>query len=82
MPRVFMWRESHPGEQDSNGTTSIRSETLTDWQGLLDTLSTHGPQQLIDQIRHAEYTDTQPRPRHKPHDDASVIFCSFEPEDP
>lgn len=52
---------------------------LTDWEGVLDTLSAHGPQPLIDQLRQAEYADAQAaqRQRYKLHDDASVIFCSF-----
>jgi len=57
---------------------------LIDWKGVLDTLAAHGPQPLIDQLRQAEYADalTAPRPRYKPHDDASVIFCSFGSESP
>ena len=61
---------------------AVETFHLMDWLGLLDTLAAHGPEHLIQQIRQAELTDTRAaqRPRHKPHDDASVIYCSLQPE--
>lgn len=56
---------------------------LTDWSGLLNTLTEHGPQELIRQVRFAEQADSEGRnhPRYKRHDDATAILCMFEEGD-
>lgn len=56
---------------------------LFDWTGLLDTLTTAGPAQLIGQIRAAEYAAhlDDARPRYKRHDDATAALCLFEGND-
>jgi hypothetical protein len=49
---------------------------LCDWQGLLAILTTHGPGELIHQVRAAEATDPAGIhwPRNKIHDDATAIL--------
>ncbi|MFC7343059.1 protein phosphatase 2C domain-containing protein [Saccharopolyspora griseoalba] len=44
----------------------------TDWPGLLDLLSTRGPDELLVRVRQAE-TAEPPPPRAKPHDDATAL---------
>ena len=46
---------------------------FTDWPGVLDLLETHGPAELLDQVRRAEVETPLP-PRAKPHDDATAIY--------
>ncbi|SFS52054.1 protein phosphatase 2C domain-containing protein [Saccharopolyspora flava] len=46
---------------------------LTDWPGLLDLLTDHGPTTLLTQVRQAETTGPPP-PRAKPHDDATALL--------
>ncbi|GII25350.1 hypothetical protein [Planosporangium mesophilum] len=54
---------------------------LTDWPGLLDLLTVHGPAELIRQVRRAEIADdTRIQSRHKRHDDATAALCLFEEE--
>lgn len=46
----------------------------TTWPALLDLLTTHGPEELLTQVRRAEATT--PPTRAKPHDDATAIHWS------
>jgi hypothetical protein len=57
---------------------------LLDWPGLLDLLTTGGPQELIGQVRQAEQADAHghDRPRYKRHDDATAALCLFDTEEP
>lgn len=50
---------------------------LTDWQGALGILRTHGPEALIAQVRAAEQADPDGSrwPRGKARDDATAIWC-------
>lgn len=54
----------------------------TDWAGLLQTLHTHGPRHVVNQVRATERADPngyhQPRPKH--HDDATIAYCRFDQE--
>ena len=52
---------------------------LFDWRGLLDLLTTAGPEELIRRVREAENADPtgESRPRYKRHDDATVALCEF-----
>ncbi|MQA25364.1 MAG: hypothetical protein GEU94_07815 [Micromonosporaceae bacterium] len=52
---------------------------LMGWQGLLDTVRDAGPHHLISLVRRAEHADPNGErlPRHKRHDDASVIYCEL-----
>jgi len=51
---------------------------VTDWNGLLDILSTEGPRQLLRQLRRVEASDPEGRrwPRYKPRDDATVAYLT------
>jgi hypothetical protein len=51
---------------------------ITDWNGLLDILSSGGPPQLIRELRRVEASDPQGRrwPRYKPRDDATVVYLT------
>jgi hypothetical protein len=50
----------------------------TDWNGVLDILSTAGPRQLLRQVRRVETSDPDARrwPRYKPRDDATVAYLT------
>jgi len=63
----------------TDGATRLIEFELTNWQGLLDTLTTHGPAHLIHQTRRAEHTDPNGQlwPRSKCHDDATVLLCQL-----
>jgi hypothetical protein len=52
---------------------------LYDWPGIMNVLSTAGPDELIRQIRAAEATDatTTHWPRNKVHDDATAVLCTL-----
>lgn len=54
---------------------------VTDWNGLLDTLSRDGPRELLRQLRRAEADDPEGRrwPRYKPSDDATVAYLICPP---
>ncbi|WP_412539993.1 hypothetical protein R8Z50_29845 [Longispora sp. K20-0274] len=56
---------------------------LLDWQDLLDTLESQGPQRVIELVRAAEVEDGHGRirPRYKRHDDATIAYCTFGQED-
>ncbi|MEV4659091.1 hypothetical protein [Micromonospora sp. NPDC049301] len=65
----------------SDGASSaVEQFELTDWAGLLDMLSADGPGALLDRVREAERDLPDRLRRHKPTDDASVVFCEFGPE--
>ncbi|MEV0717888.1 hypothetical protein [Asanoa sp. NPDC050611] len=57
---------------------------LLDWSQLLDTLTTEGPQTLIDRVRAAESADSkgESQPRYKRHDDATAVICLFDGQTP
>ncbi|WP_410814544.1 hypothetical protein [Micromonospora sp. 067-2] len=64
----------------SDGASSaVEQFGLTDWAGLLDLLSADGPAALLDRVRIAERDHPDRLRRHKPTDDASVVFCEFGP---
>ncbi|MFC4018796.1 hypothetical protein ACFOW4_12700 [Micromonospora sp. GCM10011542] len=64
----------------SDGASSaVEQFGLTDWAGLLDLLSADGPGALVDRVRDAERDHPDRLRRHKPTDDASVVFCEFGP---
>ncbi|MEH1165657.1 hypothetical protein V6V47_09740 [Micromonospora sp. CPCC 205539] len=64
----------------SDGASSaVEQFGLTDWAGLLDLLSADGPGALLDRVRAAERDHPDRLRRHKPTDDASVVFCDFGP---
>ncbi|PWR08880.1 hypothetical protein DKT68_14130 [Micromonospora acroterricola] len=64
----------------SDGASSaVEQFGLTDWAGLLDMLSVDGPGALLDRVREAERDHPDRLRRHKPTDDASVVFCEFGP---
>jgi hypothetical protein len=67
----------------TDGTScAVEQFGLFDWSGLLDVLSTHGPRELIRQVRVAETANHQGRgaARHKRHDDATAVLCVFDEE--
>jgi hypothetical protein len=51
---------------------------VTDWNGLLATLSSAGPGQLLHQLRRVEASDPDARrwPRYKLSDDATVAYLT------
>lgn len=51
---------------------------LATWRAVLDTLDTHGPAEIIRQVRRAESSDPDGSrwPRAKTHDDATVVYCT------
>jgi hypothetical protein len=51
---------------------------ITDWNGLLDILSSAGPRQLLREVRRIEASDPEARrwPRYKPTDDATVVYLT------
>jgi len=51
---------------------------ITDWNGLLDILSSGGPPQLIHQLRQVEASDPEGHrwPRYRPSDDATVAYLT------
>jgi hypothetical protein len=53
---------------------------LISWRELMDLLTHQGPEALIRAVRTAEQRDAggSRHPRFKKHDDATVIFCSFQ----
>ncbi|MGI5213066.1 hypothetical protein [Plantactinospora sp. CA-290183] len=53
---------------------------LFDWRELLDLLTDVGPAELIRQVRLAEANDAQRHPGFKRYDDATAVFCGFDPE--
>lgn len=61
-------------------SAAVDQFALVDWRGLLDLLSTHGPEELIRRVRQAENADPTGarRPRYKRHDDATVALCEFD----
>ncbi|MET8527285.1 hypothetical protein [Micromonospora sp. NPDC005172] len=62
----------------SDGASSLVEQFgLTDWAGLLDLLSAEGPAALLSRVRDAERDHSDRLRRHKPSDDASVVFCEF-----
>ncbi|WP_428833170.1 hypothetical protein [Micromonospora coerulea] len=54
---------------------------LFDWAGLLDVTAAEGPEGLIGRVRAAERDHPDRLRRHKRTDDASVVFCEFDPAD-
>ncbi|MDZ5441320.1 hypothetical protein U2F26_01055 [Micromonospora sp. 4G57] len=54
---------------------------LFDWAGLLDVTAAEGPEGLIARVRAAERDHPDRLRRHKRTDDASVVFCEFDPAD-
>ncbi|QSB15175.1 protein phosphatase 2C domain-containing protein [Natronosporangium hydrolyticum] len=56
---------------------------LHTWPTLLDTLTTHGPAELIRQVRAAELSDDtgDGQARYKRHDDATAVLCQFHPQE-
>lgn len=54
---------------------------LFDWAGLLDVAAAEGPEGLIGRVRAAERDHPDRLRRHKRTDDASVVFCEFDPAD-
>jgi hypothetical protein len=52
---------------------------LLDWSDLLDSLTQHGPHELIRLVREAERGDIagHAQPRYKRHDDATAVLCLF-----
>ncbi|SCG53478.1 hypothetical protein [Micromonospora inositola] len=54
---------------------------LFDWAGLLDVTAAEGPEGLIGRVRAAERDHPDRLRRHKRTDDASVVFCEFDPTD-
>ncbi|MEU6203549.1 hypothetical protein ABZ814_08170 [Micromonospora musae] len=64
----------------SDGASSaVEQFGLVDWPGLLDLVTTEGPEALIDQVRTAERDLADRLRRHKRVDDASVVLCEFGP---
>jgi hypothetical protein len=61
---------------------AVEQYDLLDWPGLLDLLTEHGPQELINRVRAVERVDSDghTRPRYKRHDDATAILCLFSQE--
>lgn len=61
---------------------AVEQFALFDWAGLLDTLTGHGPGELIRLVRMAEDADHRGRAavRYKRHDDATAALCVFEEE--
>lgn len=61
---------------------AVEQFRLFDWRGLLDVLTEHGGQHLIDQVRAEERADSNGygNLRYKRHDDATVALCLFEQE--
>jgi hypothetical protein len=53
----------------------------TDWAGLVSLVERQGPAALIERTREVERTDPHATrwPRSKPHDDATVAHCTFDP---
>jgi hypothetical protein len=51
---------------------------LFDWAGLLDLVSTEGPDALIGRVRDAERDHADRLRRYKRSDDASVVLCEFD----
>ncbi|MET8140000.1 integrase [Sphaerisporangium sp. NPDC005288] len=77
-------------KRDRLRTAAVLSDGVADyiddyhmatWREILNTLQTHGPAALIDQVRTAEQGDPDGHrwPRFKKHDDATVAYCSFDP---
>jgi hypothetical protein len=58
---------------------AVERYDLLGWPGLLDLLTEHGPQKLINRVRAVERADRDghTRPRYKRHDDATAILCLF-----
>jgi hypothetical protein len=54
---------------------------LFDWARLLDVTAAEGPEGLIGRVRAAERDHPDRLRRHKRTDDASVVFCEFDPTD-
>ncbi|SCL14347.1 hypothetical protein GA0070624_0394 [Micromonospora rhizosphaerae] len=54
---------------------------LFDWAGLLDVTAAEGPEGLIGRVRAAERDHPDRLRRRKRTDDASVVFCEFDPAD-
>ena len=54
---------------------------LFDWAGLLDVTAAEGPEGLIGRVRAAERDHPDRLRRHKRTDDASAVFCEFDPAD-
>jgi len=63
----------------TDGAARLVEFGLTDWPGLLTTLTTHGPTHLINQTRQAEHSDPngQRWPRSKRHDDATALLSQL-----
>ncbi|MGC5050283.1 hypothetical protein ACLQ2S_02325 [Micromonospora sp. DT48] len=62
----------------SDGASALVEEFgLLDWPGLLDVVTTEGPDALIDRVRVAERDHSDRRRRHKTADDASAVYCEF-----
>jgi hypothetical protein len=61
---------------------AVERYDLLGWPGLLDLLTEHGPQELINRVRAVERVDSDGhlRPRYKRHDDATAILCLFSQE--
>jgi hypothetical protein len=62
---------------------AVEEFELFGWRELLDVLTAHGPQALIQRVRAAELADYDghARPRYKRHDDATAALCLFDGED-
>ncbi|WP_247674551.1 hypothetical protein [Micromonospora sp. C51] len=62
----------------SDGASAAVEEFgLLDWSGLLDVVTTEGPDGLLDRVRAAERDHPDRRRRHKAADDASAVYCEF-----
>ncbi|MGH3873491.1 MAG: protein phosphatase 2C domain-containing protein [Pseudonocardiaceae bacterium] len=66
----------------SDGAARLVEFGLTGWEQILSTLTEHGPQTLLDDVRHVEATDPHGDrwPRYKASDDATAIHIQFEQE--
>ncbi|MEV4660407.1 hypothetical protein AB0J85_00505 [Micromonospora echinofusca] len=67
----------------SDGASALVEQFgLLDWAGLLDVATAQGPGALIDRVRAAERDHPDRLRRHKPADDASVLLCEFDADEP
>ncbi|MEU4381224.1 hypothetical protein [Micromonospora echinofusca] len=67
----------------SDGASALVEQFgLLDWAGLLDVATAEGPGALIDRVRAAERDHPDRLRRHKPADDASVLLCEFDADEP
>ncbi|MEO3817516.1 hypothetical protein [Plantactinospora sp. B5E13] len=62
----------------TDGTSrAVEQFDLFDWRGLLDLLSSAGPDELIRRVRLAEADDGQRRSGFKRYDDATAVLCEL-----